>query len=461
MRLAFLDREKETARLRRAVGSAEGTFCCVYGRRRCGKSRLLQEALPAERTAYYVADEREAVLQRAAVAAAMAPLLHGMEQVVYPDWASLLNRWWREAPAGSILVLDELPYLVKASTELPSLLQRLVDRHPPAQSHLVVCGSSLRMMQGLVLDARAPLYGRAREILDVKPLGMFWAGRALGLSAPRAIVDAFAVWGGVPRYWELAAEGSSLWQSVEELVLDPLGVLHNEPQRLLLDDMRDTVQAASILALVGAGCCRPSEIAARLQKPATSLTRPVERLLELGLLRRETPFGAPARSPKRTLYRIADPFLAFWFRYVEPNRSRLEAGLVAPVRAAAAEDFPMHAGAVWEAQARDNFARMRLDGADWMPAGRWWGPGTDRRPLEIDVVAESADRRTLFVGEAKLRAGAEEAGRLLQELDGKARRLPFAGEYERIVTRLLPAFVEGNGAPPGVVPPDEVIAASR
>jgi AAA+ ATPase superfamily predicted ATPase len=100
-------------------------------------------------------------------------MLPGFEQVAYPDWNSLLDRWLRDAPPGSVLALDEFPYLAKASPELPSILQKTVDRAAGKGLHLVLCGSSQRMMQGLVLDASAPLYGRAREIIHVKAASIY------------------------------------------------------------------------------------------------------------------------------------------------------------------------------------------------------------------------------------------------------------------------------------------------
>ncbi len=326
MRLNFLDRENEKSRLARAFSADGGTFCCLYGRRRCGKSRLLQEIIPKRRSVYFVADERESSLQRAALASTVTQLMPGFDQVDYPDWNSLLDRWWRDAPLGAVLALDEFPYLVKSSPELPSVLQRLIDQNRSKPLHLVISGSSQRMMLGLVLDASAPLYGRAQEIVPVKPLGAGWIGKALKISRATDLLDSYSLWGGIPRYWELSNDYGGGWEAVRQLVLDPLGVLHHEPRRLLLDDLRETAQAASMLALIGRGCHRMSEIAARLGKPATSLTRPLHRLLELGLIRRERPFGSSQKSSKKTLYRLDDPFLAFWFRYVEPNRSRLEAG---------------------------------------------------------------------------------------------------------------------------------------
>ncbi|MHC5024961.1 MAG: AAA family ATPase, partial [Planctomycetota bacterium] len=320
MRLPFLDRDSERRRLVRALAGSHGAFCCLYGRRRCGKSRLLRQVLPKQGSVYYVGDRREAGLQRAALAEAIGLVIPGFDAVAYPDWDALLKRWWNDAPRGSVLALDEFPYLVEGSPELPSLLQKAIDTHAERPVHLILSGSSQRMMQGLVLDESEPLYGRAREIIHVQPLGAAWLPKAFRTTDWDKIVEAYATWGGVPRYWELASDFGSLWEAVESLVLEPLGVLHREPGRLLADDMRDTLQASSILAVVGQGCHRLSEIAGRLGKPATSLTRPVQRLLQLGLLRRDVPFGQNPKSSKSTLYAIEDPFLAFWFRFVDPNR---------------------------------------------------------------------------------------------------------------------------------------------
>ena len=89
-------------------------------------------------------------------------------------------------------------------------------------------------------------------------------------------------------------------------------------------DMGSPVQSNSLLALIGAGYHRLSEIGSRVGQPATNLSRPLSRLIDLGYVRRELPFGESTRSTKRSLYRLDDPFLLFWYRFVAPNRSRLE-----------------------------------------------------------------------------------------------------------------------------------------
>jgi len=370
--------------------------------------------------------------------------------VAYPNWTSLFARWWREAPEGAVLALDEFPYLVKGSGELPSVLQKLIDQYAERRLHLVVTGSSQRMMHGLVLDATAPLYGRALEIINVGPLGAAWMGKAFDRLRDSELLEAYSLWGGIPHYWELALDFDSTWDAAQHLVLDPLGVLHAEPRRLLLDDLRETVQAASILSLIGQGCSRISEIAARIEKPATSLTRPLSLLLELGLVRREVPFGVSQRSSRKSLYRIADPFLAFWFRFVEPNRSRLESGAVNRVAREVRKNMTVHQGEIWETLVRRAVPRMSIEDIEWQPARGWWGGGSDGRRLEVDIIAESVDGKNLLLGEAKLKVTPGDLGRVRQSLKSKAAGFPFSKQYEHVVERIF-AAQSGTGRPKDVL----------
>lgn len=437
MRLPFLDRQEEQRRLKIALGLDHASLCCLYGRRRCGKSRLLVEVAAGRPVVLYVGDDRDASLQRRSLAAAIVDLIEGFDRVEYPDWDALLDRWWREAPPGALLVLDEFPSMVGTAPELPSLLQKRFDQHAARPVHLVLCGSSQRMMQGLVLDSHAPLYGRAREIIEVLPLDVAWLSAAFGVDRPRDVLQSFAVWGGVPRYWELALDHPTHAGAVRTLVLNPMGVLHREPERLLMDDMREITKAASILALIGQGCHKPSAIAARLGHPATALARPLQRLQQLGLVRREVPFGVPPRDSKRSLYRIADPFLRFWFRYVEPNRSRLQAGHVELVEQDIARSWAVYLGGIWEDLARNAVPKIALAGTRWGAASRWWGPGTDRIPLEVDIVAESADGKSLLVGEAKLSSAGVSAKQAAAELRRKAERLPIFPDHRRVPVHFI------------------------
>jgi len=445
MTLPFLDRVDERAALARFVSNREGGFGVIHGRRRCGKSRLLQEALPSRATTYYVGDDREGAIQRASLASEISRQLPGFDTVRYPDWDALLSRFYKDARPRSVLALDEFPALVGAARDLPSILQKHLDRRPPAGLQVIVAGSSQRLMQGLVLDRTAPLFGRATAVIQIQPLQAGWIQRALPL--PRAVdaIEAYAVWGGVPRYWELAADYRHLEEAVQALVLSPLGVLHDEPSRLLLDDMRDTAQAASILSLVARGSHRLSEIAARIEKPSTSLVRPMQRLLELGLIHRDVPFGSTIRDTKRTLYKVADPFLRYWFRYVEPAWSRLEARQVEAVSTDIGRSFGHHVAGVWEDLARSSVAHLPAFGHTWRPASRWWGTGLNRQPMEIDVVAESDDKTSLLLGEASWSRVDDSAARLAG-LRHKAEAFPLAAGRKIHLALFLANSAHARGA---------------
>lgn len=459
MKLRFFNRDEEAGRLRRLVGRAEGAMGVLYGRRRCGKSRLLREVLHASTTAYYVGDDRTSTLQRAALATEIGRIMPGFERVDYPDWDALLARWWDAAQPGAVLVLDELPALVSGAPELPSLLQKWIDRAPERGVHLLLAGSSQRMMQGLVLDRSAPLYGRATEILKIAPLSAGWIEHALPIESPLQALEAFSVWGGIPRYWELAADHPDLSGALRSLVLSPLGVLYEEPARLLLDDLRDTTQAASILSLIGQGCHRLSEIAGRLGQPSTSLGRPIRRLLDMGLILRELPFGTSVRSTKRTLYRIADPFLRFWYRFIDPVRSLLEARQLKVVEHQIAGRFAQHASETWEELARASAPHLDLEGESWGAAARWWGSGLDRKPLEVDLIAESVTGDRLLIGEVKWTAR-RGVRALLGELERKIERLPFVDGRE-VVARLWLADPGAAAGQREAVAPRQVLDALR
>lgn len=438
--MEFLDRVDERRRLEKFLLQADGGMACVYGRRRIGKSRLLDEVLAGRKDViFYCADRSESALQRARMASDFAVTLPGFADVVYGDWRSFFERWQREAQRGSVLVIDELPYLVEKSPELPSVLQKIADGLRKTGQKIIICGSSQRMMQGLVLDQSEPLYGRCRVMMKLEPIGYAWLRRAFPRSTSLDRLAHYAVWGGVPRYWEVSQGESSLWETLREEVFSPNGLFHDEPSFLLKDDLEGAAQAASVLSLIGQGSSRPSEMAARLQVPQTALGRPLKRLMELGLIRRETPFGRIEKEGKKALYQLADPFLRFWYTFALPHYSNPRFLSTKEDRASLQLPFRVFLGQAWEEQVRENMLMRSLPGSSvrWKKVGRWWGSGLNRRPMEIDVVAESMDGSTLLVGEAKLSLTKMETRHAAAELRAKAAQLPFSGDYRQIVTKLF------------------------
>ena len=399
--MRFLDRTEELRRLDAAL-RRPGSFAAIWGRRRVGKSRLLREWSARCGGLYTVADASAAPVQRRYLADAAARRFPGFADVEYPDWRSFLERLRGGGWKGPV-ILDELPYLLAADPSFAGVLQNWLDG-PGPRPCLVVSGSSLRMMSGALLDAAAPLYGRAVEAFSLRPLKPGHLTDAFPAARPGEQIALYALWGGVPRYWELAEPfGTDLPAAVDTLVLDPAGPLHEEPDRLLREETPPAIALRPLLDVIGAGAHRVSEIAGRLGRPASSLSGALATLVAMDILRREVPFGSPPRSGKRSLYRIADPFLRLWFRVVAPRR----AALAEAPRETRLGWWRRHRPALdayaWEELCRLAVPMLHRTGAPlgrlgpWEPASRYWRANEP----EFDIVARSLDGNRLLVGEAK------------------------------------------------------------
>ena len=287
------------------------------------------------------------------------------------------------------------------------------------------------MMYGLFLDSTAPLYGRADEIMRLTPIRLPYIQEALNLDAVSA-VEEYAVWGGVPRYWELRENRNSLSDALWHNILSINGTLYEEPIKLFQDDVKDIVKTSTIMSYIGSGANRLSEIAARCNEPATNLSRPLKKLIDLGFLEKDVPFGIDEKNAKKSLYKIADPFMAFYYQFVVPNRSFIELGRRLPLEQALAVHFSEYVSMHWEKLCRDAVTGNMVNGIVYGKAKRWWGPVLNERKepeqIEIDVMAESLDKKYLLVGECKW-TNQENGKQLTAELLRKANLLPFTKNY--------------------------------
>ncbi|MCM0727354.1 ATP-binding protein [Parabacteroides sp. Y3-G-102] len=425
----FVDRIEETARLRDALSREKSSLVVVYGRRRLGKSTLIKRVL-LDSDVYFLADRSEGQHQRTLLAKVVAQVFPDFDKLTYPDWESLFRAVNYRTDKRFTLCLDEYPYLVEQSPELPSVLQKLVDEKQ-LKYNLVLCGSSQNMMYGLFLDSTAPLYGRADEIMRLTPIRLPYIQEALNLDAVSA-VEEYAVWGGVPRYWELRENRNSLSDALWHNILSINGTLYEEPIKLFQDDVKDIVKTSTIMSYIGSGANRLSEIAARCNEPATNLSRPLKKLIDLGFLEKDVPFGIDEKNAKKSLYKIADPFMAFYYQFVVPNRSFIELGRRLPLEQALAAHFSEYVSMHWEKLCRDAVTGNMVNGIVYGKAKRWWGPllNEDKKPeqIEIDVMAESLDKKYLLVGECKW-TNQENGKQLTAELLRKANLLPFTKNY--------------------------------
>ena len=429
----FINREKEIVRLQQALSRGTPQLIAVYGRRRCGKSTLLRHILNDD-AIYFAADLRESPLQIAALAQQVDKAIPGFGKAVYPDWETIISSLNQALRQRTTVCFDEFPYLVKHSPELPSVIQKIVDSHTCQNLNLILCGSSQRMMHGMALESSSPLYGRCHEVMRIGPMKICHMAQYLNVSAVEAVKE-FSVWGGVPRYWEIRKQEASFEQALKRHMLDPYGILYEESERLIADEMRTSVQAFSVLSIIGGGCHRISEIAGRLGKPATQLSRLLAFLTDLGYIRREIPFRESIRSTKKSLYKLNDPFLNFYFTFMVPNKSRLEYGLVDQVWKELSGQLDNYLSGQWETLCRSAIPFMEIEGKQFNPAARWWGAGINGKPMEIDLIAESTDKSTLLVGEVKW-SKKDSAAEMNRSLDHKIRNIPFIGE-QRVIKAIF------------------------
>lgn len=457
--MEFVDRSDETKRLKDALSREKSSLVVLYGRRRLGKSTLIKRVL-TDNDVYFLADRSEVQLQRALLAKVIAQVLPDFDKLAYTDWESLLRAVNYRTKKRFSLCLDELPYLVEQSPELPSVLQKLIDEKQ-LKFNIVVCGSSHNMMYGLFLDSTAPLYGRADVIMKLTPIRLPYIQEALGFDATQA-VEEYAIWGGVPRYWELREHNTSLDDALWHNILSVNGTLYEEPIKLFQDDVKDIVKTYTLMSYIGNGANRLSEIASRCNEPATNLSRPLKKLIDLGFLERDVPFGTDEKNSKKSLYKIADPFMSFYYQFVVPNRSFIELGRRLPIEQTMNDHFTEYVSMQWERLCRDAVTGNLINGVLYNKANRWWGSviNEDNKPeqVEFDVMAESLDKKYLLVGECKWTT--QENGKsLTADLLRKANLLTFAKDYT-IVPILFLKTAPQNDLGNSLLPLD-VVALSK
>lgn len=434
--MKFVDRNNEIARLSRAMSGENPVFAVIYGRRRLGKSTLIRHILKDD-DVYFMSDLSEQSQQIAMLSKVISYKFSEFDKVIYPDWDSLLTTLRHRTTERFTLCLDEFPYMVKSNPALPSILQRHIDTKK-LPFNIIICGSSQQMMHSMVLDSSSPLYGRADLIMKLDPIPIKYLQESLQLDAIQT-VEEYSVWGGVPRYWELREKENSLMSAMEYHLLDTNGSLYDEPAKLFIDDFQHTALLSSIITLIGNGVSRLSEIASRLQKKTTDLSNPIARLMHLGYVEREIPFGEDLRNSKKSIYQLSDPFLCAYYKFVVPNRSFIGLNRKELLSQIVQQSLNEYVGNHWERLCRNVVSGNRLFGTTWNMASRWWGNIKDDsgvRMCEIDVIAESIDKKKILIGECKWTEG-EDASRLFYELERKSRALPFSKDKEIIYALFL------------------------
>lgn len=424
----FFDRAVESRQLEQVWQLPGAQLMTVWGRRRVGKSTLLAHFATGKRAVYLYGTriaERDLL---AALASHVADVVGDdyLRTAPFPHWEAALTYLAQQAARERLLVIfDEFPYLCEVTPGLDTLMQHWWDRiHHSGNLMVVLAGSAFSFMQGLTGYGGA-LHGRRTAQLAVHPFDYSDAAFFYhGYAAPERI-HAYACYGGIPAYLHFIHPHAPLSENLLRTTLAPGHMLFREGEELLRTEFHQEALYSSILRAIATGEERPSDIARAVGRhSANEIFDHLQRLMELRFLRREVPVTEMEQARnQRVLYRLADPYLRFWFRFVSPFQSLLQLGQgdvvwereVQP----ALQEFV--ARTTWEEVCAQHLWRRIAAKALSAPVaqlGRWW----DSRH-EIDLVGMWGGRVTL-VGECKWTASPVDEAVLLS-LQLKAQKLPL------------------------------------
>lgn len=414
----IFDRDFEWRHLARFADRAGGRpqLGVVTGRRRQGKTYLLEALAGRTGGLYFGATQATANESLALFAAAIGEYVNGPVPLRFADWNEAATFLYTSPQlGGAIVVIDEFPYLSDVAPALPSILQREIDRGAARGSgpSLLLCGSALSVM-GRLLAGDAPLRGRANLELVVRPFDYQLAARYWGIADPRLAVQTHAVVGGTPAYRAYLSDDcpqdlADFDRWVLGTVLNPGTPLFLEARYQLAEEvtgLRETSLYHSVLAAVATGSNTRGGIATHVGRKVTDLTHYLNVWEDTGLLAREEDVFRSGRSR----YRIAEPLITFYEVVCRPQWGRLEAGRADAVWADARPRFTAQVvGPHFESLCRRWALLVDADVFGALPGEVGAGVVSDptgRNQIEVDVVVfapaqPDRPRQVLSLGEAK------------------------------------------------------------
>ena len=404
----FYCREEELRTMNKRY--KKGRFECVviYGRRRVGKTALINEFCKGKPTVYF-----------SALNASSQENLEALSKAIYtcqnPDSTSTPTyRSYEDALEAItemamekrlVFVIDEYPYLAKAEKSISSRLQHIIDHSwQDSRIYLILCGSSMSFMEYQVLGYESPLYGRRtaqfqiqaltyREITEFHPELK---------AADQALL--YGVTGGIPHYINKLDVENNLDEALLENLFSTSSYLFEEPENLLKQELREPAIYNSVISAIAAGASHSNEISTKVGVESGVCAKYLKVLLDLGILKKETPITE--KSGKKTIYVIDDNFFRFWYRFVPRNMSVISAGRMRLVYEQAVKRFyPDYMGLVFEKMCQEYLLRYAKDLPILLSnVGQWWGTDSKtRKEVQIDIVGVPVDGNEYLIGSCKYR----------------------------------------------------------
>ena len=402
----FYCREKELGDMNRRY--AKNGFEClvVYGRRRVGKTALINEFCKNKPTVFFSALNATSQENLEALSKAIYEKEHPNTETapVYPSFDAAFAEITRMAENERLVfVIDEYPYLARANKSISSRLQHIID-HTWTNSNLflILCGSSMSFMEYQVLGYESPLYGRRTgqyklQALTYKEMTVFNPEQT---DENQALI--YGITGGIPHYINKLDVEGNVDVALKENLFNTSSYLYEEPENLLKQELREPAIYNSVITAIAGGASKANEIASKVGIESAVCAKYLKVLLNLGILKKETPITE--KAGKKTIYAIGDNFFRFWYRFVFENNSIIARGAADLVYKRIKPQLSDYMGNVFEQICKQYLWKQLLSRncpVEFADLGRWWGNNPkEKRQEEIDIMGVQ-DKNTALFGECK------------------------------------------------------------
>ncbi len=404
----FYCREEELQTMNRRY--EKGRFECIviYGRRRVGKTALINEFCKGKPTIYFSALNASSQENLEALSKAIYTCKNPDSSAAptYRNYDDALDEITAMAKRQRLVfVIDEYPYLAKAEKSFSSRLQHIIDRQwQDSRLYLILCGSSMSFMEYQVLGYESPLYGRRTAQLKIHALTYREMTRFHPNLSAQDQALLYGVTGGIPHYINKLDVEGDLDKALLENLFNASAYLFEEPENLLKQELREPAMYNSIISAIAGGAVRLNEIATKVGPESGVCTKYLKVLLDLGILKKETPITE--KPGKKTVYMIDDNFFRFWYRFVPRNMSVIGAGRMRLVYEQAAKKYyPDYMGLVFEKMCREYLTRYAKNLPILLSTvGQWWGTDSKtKKEVQIDIVGAPVEGNEYLIGSCKYR----------------------------------------------------------
>lgn len=401
----FIGRERELNSLEKLYASDKFEFAVIYGKRRVGKTALINHFIRNKKAIYFMGVESNDKQNLENFSKNILEYGVGIQvDTAFLSFQAALEYVFQLAEKERlILAIDEYPYVARSSRSLASTLQLLIDKYKEnSKLMLILCGSSMSYMEDHVLAYKAPLYGRRTAQMKMLPFDFADACRYFKNFSDEDKALIYGIVGGTPQYLLQMDDKLSIEENIKNTFLNPTSSLFEEPENLLKQEVREPALYNAIITAIATGSARMAEISTKVGAETSVCAAYLKNLLALGLVQKETPYGE--KASRKSIYAIDDNMFRFWYRFVPENYSIISRGASDIAYKRMEPHLSDYMGKVFEEICKQYLWKLLLKGqspVEFGELGRWWGtdPFTHSQ-TEIDIMGEQ-DINTALFGECK------------------------------------------------------------